>query len=157
MKNSILIILVLFSAAILTISCSSKAKNKMVKRYEIEFDGGKGKFYDKYDMWLVIEDESNVRSLTQLIEQTSVKTKCNDIRPVMWTIKVHAVYEDDKNERIMTLSSSTLNKEALNIGRNCYEAPELTETLKVLMNYETIKNFPGQMRQKEYDTIKLMR
>ena len=141
-------------AAILTISCSSRDKNKMVKRYEIEFDGGKGEFYNKYDMWLVIENESNVRSLSNLIEQTDVKTKCNDIRPVMWIIKVHAVYEDDKNERIMTLSSSTLNKEALQIGRNCYESPELKETLKILMNYETIKNYPGQMRQKEYDIIK---
>lgn len=154
MKNSILLIIVLFSATILTISCSGKGNNKNVKRYEIEFDGGKREFYNKYDMWLVIEDENNVRSLSHLIEKTDVKTKCNDIRPVMWIIKVHAVYEDDKNERIMTLTSSTLNREALEIGRNCYEASELTETLKILMNYETIKNYPGQMRQKEYDMFR---
>jgi len=153
MKNSILSNIVILTFAILTIGCNNPNNNKTVKRYEIEFDGFKAEFYDKYDMWLIVEKETNVNNLKHLIDNTKQKIKCNDIRPVMWKINVHAVYDDGENERILTLASSTTKNEALNIGRNCYEADELIETLKILLNTTNIKDYQGQMRQEEYDKM----
>lgn len=135
------------------LACQDQKVQKIIS-YKIEFDGGKEEFFDKYDLWLNIQDSNEVKSLSELIDQNEKKIRCINYRPVMWEIDVFANYQDTKSKHILTLGMSTYMKESLQIDNvGCFENEPLKAKLKKLMLVDRIQKFSGKMRQGEFEII----
>lgn len=127
---------------------------KPIKSFDIEFDGGKSEFYDKYNLWLSVTNSDEVEIIKNLIRESTEKVKCNNTSPVMWEIDVFAIYENEVSKHQLTLGSSTYNKESLRLGnRGCFQNVKLVTRLKELMMVDSIKKYNGKMRQPEFDRL----
>ena len=135
------------------LSCKNNSTYDIIS-IDIEFDVGKEEFYDKYDLCLTISDTKDLNELFQLINQTSNKIACRNTRPVMWEIDVFTKYKNGKSQHLLTLGSSTYNKESLKLqNKGCFDNIQLVSRLKEIMNVESIKNHDGKMRQPEFDEL----
>lgn len=127
----------------------------IIKEIRIEFDGGKGAFYGKYDLWTSIKDSATIHQIESSIDTNKQVLFCPDIKPVMWEIDVFGVYEDDTKEYLITVGSNT--EYVLSVRNNlgvCFSNSGLVKLLKEIVMVDQIEKYSGYMNQLMYDAIK---
>lgn len=144
-------LLLLYFLLSLNYGCSSQEVD--IKRLDIEFDGAKGDFFKKYNLWTEINDSLLVKGIVKAIDTSEALMLCEPHSPVMWEIDVFGINEKEKSDHLFKIGSSLYGRIVLKKGQKCFQNDSLVSFMIDFMRIDAIREYPGEMRQPEYDMI----
>jgi len=145
MMKSILVIL-----AIGLLQCKSKniSQERDTCCISLEFDGGVGEFYRKYDIYLEIEDAKSNKLILQYLNSLEEIGYVNT-RLVMWKIKIY----DSEGDRLCDLLKLESGEYVFKRNGDLYKSDDFYDHLVNKVQVQKIGAFPGPVTQEIYDDL----
>ena len=138
---------------LLSLSCFSSASQTNIDYLLLEFDGSKGEFYEKYNLYLRVTDTSLINRIAAQFNNAEILNSCPSLRPVLWEIDASIIHRDGSESHFFRIGSTTYGKIILSKAYRCFSSDELISAIMKLVNVEEIKNHIGPMDQAVYDQI----
>lgn len=120
----------------------------------LEFDGGRGGFYRKYNLYHTISDKEEVKSILDDFAKSEYIGSCPSLRPVLWEIDIFLVYSSGSQEQVFRIGTTTNSSEIiLSKSYSCYENSTLTNRILGIIPLERIKEHKGPMSQSDFESL----
>lgn len=145
--------IVVLYLAIFLLGCST-SKSDEVTEIVLEFDGGRGDFYRKYNLYHTIREKKEIRSILDGFARSEYVGSCPSLRPVLWEIDVFLVYSSGTQEQVFRVGTTTNSSEIiLSESYDCYDNVELIDRILDIIPLERIKAHKGAMDQSTFESL----